>query len=64
MTEPYAPPHTITPAILALVAEIAEEVGLHAARVAAPRIPKLRRDNRIRSIHASLAIENSNRLPQ
>jgi Fic family protein len=59
MPVPYSPPHTITPAILSLVAEIAGEVGRIGALSGAAQVPKLRRENRIRSIHASLAIENN-----
>jgi len=59
MPIPYTPPYTITAAILSLVAEIAGEVGQRAALAGTDSIPKLRRENRIRSIHASLAIENN-----
>ncbi|MEI7910000.1 MAG: Fic family protein [Verrucomicrobiota bacterium] len=59
MPAPYSPPYTITPAILSLVAEIAGEVGRMGALAGAGNVPKLRRDNRIRSIQASLAIENN-----
>jgi len=53
------PPFTITPAILSLVAEIAGEVGRLGAMAGHGNVPKLRRENRIKSIHASLAIENN-----
>lgn len=56
---PDSPPHTITPAILSLVAEIAGDVGRLAVLHAPGKVPMLRRENRIRSIHASLAIENN-----
>ncbi|GAA5118809.1 Fic family protein [Luteolibacter yonseiensis] len=59
MASPDPPPYTITPAILSLVAEIAGEMGRIGALSGAAQIPKLRRENRIRSIHASLAIENN-----
>ncbi len=59
MPTPYTPPYTITPGILSLVAEIAGEVGRLGALAGAGSVPKLRRENRIRSIHASLAIENN-----
>lgn len=52
------PPFTITPRILTLVAEIAgatERVTAQAKRMS----PKLRRGNRIRTIQASLAIEQN-----
>ena len=59
MSSPTAPPFTITPAILSLVAEIATEVGRLGGLPEQGNIPKLRRKNRIKSIHASLAIENN-----
>lgn len=59
MPAPEPPPFTITPAIVSLVAEIGIEVGKISALSAQGGKPKLRRDNRIRSVHASLAIENN-----
>ena len=59
MPAPEPPPYTITPAILSLVAEIAQALGRIGALAPAGSVPKLRRDNRIRSIHASLSIENN-----
>jgi len=59
MSSPTTPPFTITPAVLSLVAEIATEVGRLGALTGRGNIPKLRRKNRIKSIHASLAIENN-----
>jgi len=59
MPAPDPPPHSITPAILTLVAEIAGEMGRLSARFGKGKVPLLRRDNRIQSIHASLAIENN-----
>lgn len=54
------PPFTITPAILDLLVRIAEEAGrLGLEKGKGPATPKLRRGNRIKSIHASLAIENN-----
>ncbi len=53
------PPFTITPSILDLLARIAEEVGRLGLRGDVPSAPQLRRKNRIKSIHASLAIENN-----
>ena len=55
----YQPPLTLTPTMLALVAEIAEQVGRLTACEEAAITPQLRRGNRIRSIQASLAIENN-----
>ena len=55
----YAPPFTIADASIALVAEIGELVGSISAKDGLDLNPRLRRDNRLRSIHASLAIENN-----
>lgn len=55
----YQPPLTLTSHMLALVAAIAEQVGRLTAREEAAMTPQLRRGNRIRSIQASLAIENN-----
>ncbi|MFJ2364860.1 Fic family protein [Pseudomonas sp. NPDC087697] len=55
----YQPPLTLTPSMLALVAEISEQVGRLSARHEATLTPQLRRGNRIRTIQASLAIENN-----
>ena len=59
MPTPYTPPYTITANILSLVAEIAGEVARLGVLAGTGNVPKLRRENRIRSIHASLAIENN-----
>ncbi len=56
---PYTPPFQITPAILQSVAEICEMLGRWSVSAGAALSPQLRRDNRIRTIHASLAIENN-----
>lgn len=55
---PYHPPLTITPRLIDLISRISEELGRWAAE-GTPISPRLRRENRIRSIHASLAIENN-----
>jgi Fic family protein len=55
----YRPLYTITPAILNLVAEIAETIGRYSVLAEQSLTPRLRRENRIRTIHASLAIENN-----
>ena len=52
------PPLTITPPLIDLVSRISEALGRWEGTVVAVS-PKLRRENRIRSIHASLAIENN-----
>lgn len=56
---PAPPPITLTPRILTQVAEIGELVGRWEARGALSPSPQLRRENRIRTIQASLAIENN-----
>lgn len=53
----YEPPFTITNKILMLVAQIAEKTGRISNYRAFESKPQLRRNNRIRSIHSSLAIE-------
>lgn len=57
--EGYVPPYTITDNIINLIAEISELVGSISVSSNMNSNPKLRRDNRIRAIHASLAIENN-----
>lgn len=60
MEKQYAPPYTLTDNILNLVADISEKVGIVTVNTGgATAAPKLRRDNQIRSIHSSLAIENN-----
>ncbi len=54
---PYQPPYTLTPAIVSLVAEIAEAMGR--LSLAAGDDLRLRRVNRIRTIQGSLAIEGN-----
>jgi Fic family protein len=56
---PYAPPLTLTPALLNSVAAIAEALGRWSARQGSQPSPRLRRDNRIHTIQASLAIEQN-----
>lgn len=59
MKEHYNPPYTITNKIVALIAEISELIGHITVTSGLNNNPKLRRDNRIKSIQASLAIENN-----
>lgn len=59
MTPPYEPPFTVTPVVLDLVVQISEEIGRQGLRGGTTQAPELRRGNRLRSIHASLAIENN-----
>lgn len=55
----YSPPFSVTEAMVNLVAEISEKVGSITAWQHMNANPRLRRDNRIRTIHGSLAIENN-----
>ncbi|MBR3129265.1 MAG: Fic family protein, partial [Clostridia bacterium] len=55
--QPYNPPFSITNRMLSLVAEIAEKTGRITSYRSFEAKPHLRRNNRIRSIHSSLAIE-------
>ncbi len=59
MTSTYQPPFTIPPTVLNAVSEISELLGRWNARSEAAPSPRLRRQQRIRSIQASLAIENN-----
>lgn len=58
MKSKYQPPYTITPEMLNLVAEISEQLGNWSAKNS-QLSPQLRRENRIRTIQASLAIEQN-----
>lgn len=53
----YEPPFTITNKMLMLVAQIAEKTERISSYCTFDSKPHLRRNNRIRSIHSSLAIE-------
>lgn len=55
----YQPPFSLTPAVLNLVAEVSELVGRYTEAANSRLTPRLRRDNRVRTIQASLAIENN-----
>ena len=57
--KPYAPPYSLTDIIIHLVSEISEQVGVITIKDNATPSPRLRRENQIRSIHSSLAIENN-----
>jgi Fic family protein len=56
---PYSPPLSLNPALLNRVAAIAEALGRWSARQDALPSPRLRRENRIHTIQASLAIEQN-----
>jgi Fic family protein len=59
MPDTYTPPFTMTDEITNLVIEIAELTGAMKASEQLSKNPKLRRENRVRSIHSSLAIEQN-----
>ena len=59
MSTIYKPLYTLTPVMLNAVAEIAELVGRYTSTHETTFKPTLRRGNRIRTIQASLAIENN-----
>lgn len=59
MPSPYEPPFTVTPRVLDLVVRISEEIGRRGFSRETALTPALRRGNRLRSIQASLAIENN-----
>lgn len=59
MTPAYEPPITVTPRVLDLVARISEEIGRQGLSHEGALTPALRRGNRLRSIQASLEIENN-----
>ena len=53
----YTPPYKITDKILSLVADISEKIGRITESTNLDSKPHLRRNNKIKSIHSSLAIE-------
>lgn len=55
----YTPPYTLTDEIVTLISDITELVVGITINNSMNNNPKLRRDNRIKTIHASLAIENN-----
>jgi Fic family protein len=59
MSQIDPPPFSITSRILAQVAEISEIMGQLSPRSGSPASPTLRKKGRVRSIHASLAIEQN-----
>ena len=59
MPAAYEPHFSVTSAMLSLVAEIAGLLGRLEALGIAAKVPVIRRQNRMRSIHSSLAIENN-----
>ena len=55
----YAPPYTINEEMLAFVMEIAESLGKIGSVKDLDKLPRLRKVNRIKSVHSSLVIENN-----
>ncbi len=55
----YTPPFTISPSILDLVSQISEAVGKLEVLAPTAMTPKLRKDNRIKTITGTLAIEGN-----
>ena len=55
----YVPPFHITEDMIALISEISELVGSITTWESMNANPQLRRDSRVKTIHASLAIENN-----
>ena len=55
----YTPPFTITSKSINLIAEISEKIGIITALSDNPLHVELRKKNRIKTIHSSLAIENN-----
>ena len=56
---PATPPFTLTPAMLDLCTRIGEQVGRLSALEQSAQLLRLRRINRIRTVHGSLAIEGN-----
>jgi len=59
MSPQYKPPYSITSAVVKLIAEISEALGRMTVLADQCRALRLRRINRIRTIHGSLAIEGN-----
>ena len=55
----YTPPFAITERIIDLVAQIGEQIGLISVTAQMDANPHLRRENQLKTIHSSLAIENN-----
>jgi len=55
----YKPPYDITPEILKLTASISEKIGEAKASFLIKPSPKLRKQNKIKTIHSSLRIEGN-----
>lgn len=57
--EPYQPPFKITSKIIDYISRISEKIGEINSLENSPHQVKLRKENRIKTIHSSLAIENN-----
>ena len=55
----YSPPFQLTHTMMRLVAEISEYIGQWSATNQGALVPQLRKENRIRTIQASLAVEQN-----
>lgn len=55
----YTPPFTINSKIIDLISKISEQIGRISSMESSQRHVQLRKENRIRTIHSSLAIENN-----
>lgn len=55
----YRPPYDITPEIIRLVSTISEKIGKVNANFLDKPSPRLRKENRIKTIHSSLSIEGN-----
>ncbi|MFK7786116.1 MAG: Fic family protein [Crocinitomicaceae bacterium] len=53
------PPYQVTPEIIALIVSISEKIGQINANFLTKPSPKLRKENRIKTIHSSLSIEGN-----
>ena len=55
----YQPPFTVTPKIIDLISRISEKIGEINSLESDRQHINLRKENRIKTIHSSLAIENN-----
>ncbi len=53
------PPYEITPGILKLISSVSEKIGEVNANFLNRQTPQLRKQNKIKTIHASLQIEGN-----
>ncbi len=55
----YSPPFSITSEMVKIISKISERIGRLSIEDSVSTFPQLRRSNRLKTIHASLAIENN-----